>query len=414
MELSIHISEDRLSATLDLPARRHLELPLLKEFLSRAEIRSGLQRDALKAATERCDLDRSLILAVGEAMFPGHPGGVPDLAPGAPDKPVHAGDLIGPWQPPQPARPGMGVDGQVIPAPAEPIAAYIGFGLLLRSDGQVEVVRDGVLRHDNNGCVRVAVPGLKERELKLAVITVDAPRLTATLTLASGEFVTAATLQNAMSKAQLAFGIDQEQVGMASCPEAQNRTLVLARGIAPVAGRDAAMELLIDESMHITVDDFDRVDFHELHKTCEVEAGTPLARIQPAVAGIPGTSVRGQPITTKNGHPLDANAFIGEGVRVHAQDGNLIESAAAGAFRRHARGGKFQVQAIMTIDGDVDLKNGNVDTRLPVIVKGDIKAGFTLKTGADVTVMGVIEDARVSALGNVTVRGGILPGRNRV
>ncbi len=49
------------------------------------------------------------------------------------------------------------------------------------------------------------------------------------------------------------------------------------------------------------------------------------------------------------------------------------------------------------------------------MIKGDIKAGFTVKSGADIVVMGVVEDAaHLGARGNISVRGGILPGRQRV
>ena len=102
--------------------------------------------------------------------------------------------------------------------------------------------------------------------------------------------------------------------------------------------------------------------------------------------------------------------------RGHAHQRRRSEPARGGDRRGlppHAQR-EFQVQPQLVIEGDVDLKSGNIDTALSVMVKGDIKAGFTVKSGADIVVMGVVEDARISARGNISVRGGILPGRERV
>ena len=72
------------------------------------------------------------------------------------------------------------------------------------------------------------------------------------------------------------------------------------------------------------------------------------------------------------------------------------------------------MQPRLVDDGDVDFRHGNIDTKLSVLVKGDVKAGFSIKSAGDIEVMGVIEDARISAQGRLVVKGGILPGSHRV
>ncbi|HEX3132341.1 MAG TPA: FapA family protein, partial [Planctomycetota bacterium] len=130
-------------------------------------------------------------------------------------------------------------------------------------------------------------------------------------------------------------------------------------------------------------------------------------------SGTHGVDVRGTCLAPKPGRPLDPARVMGEGTRLSVIHADLIESASAGHFFRD-RQRRLCVQPRLIVEGDVDFHHGNIDTKLSVLVKGDVKAGFTIKSAGDIEVMGVIEDARVSAQGGLVVRGGILPGVTRV
>jgi hypothetical protein len=414
MDLSIRISPDLQSAVLDLPAGAFVELPQLKQLLSKGEIRSGLHREALVSATHAADQDRTLVLASGEPPVPGYPGGLtPPLDPATLPRKVRAGEDLGIWQPPAPASPGMGVDGSVIPAPPDPPPLRLGRGLLADEQGRVTAERDGELLLEPDGTLRVSIPGLVERERGDVIVQIDTKGLEARIVLAPGEYVSAAKMETVLAKAAVTTGIDAEAVARAARTETGERTLVLARGVAPQHGADARIELLIDDHLHFRVDDFDRMDYHDLGKAREVAPGTPLARLHPATPGTPGKSVRGHDLPAKPGRDLALDPLVGEGTRVSVVSPGVLEATVVGVYRRTRRG-KLQVHPLLTIDGDIDLKSGNIDTTLPVLIKGDIKAGFIVKSAADIQVMGVIEDARVSAQGNLLVRGGILPGHSRV
>lgn len=414
MDLAIHISPDRLQAILDLPAGSYLEPPMLKVLLSKMDICSGLQRDGLMAATVAESDDRSLLLAVGQPPRPGRPGRFdPPLSDRDLSRAVKAGDLVGTWLPPEPGQEGQGVDGTALFADTGLTGIRPGPGLAVIEGGHVVVLRDGALTAGADGELLVIVPGLSERPMRDVVVTVDAQALEARLYLAIGEFAPREALIAALARAQVAHGLDVMSVAQAGCGVAFPRDLVLARATPSIAGVDAHLELLVDEHVHFRVNDFDRVDYHEIGKAREVKPGMPLARLHAGSAGQVGRDVHGREIPTRTGRDLDLNALCGEGTRVSDRSPLTIDAAVAGVYRR-TRGGVFHVQPLLTINGDVDLKSGNIDTELPVVVTGDVKAGFSLKSGADVVVMGVIEDARVSVRGNLAVRGGILPGRLRV
>jgi uncharacterized protein (DUF342 family) len=126
-----------------------------------------------------------------------------------------------------------------------------------------------------------------------------------------------------------------------------------------------------------------------------------------------GVDVRGTYLEPKPGRPLDPARVMGEGTRLSVVQPDLIETACPGHFHRD-RQRRLCVQPRLIVEGDVDFRHGNIDTKLSVLVKGDVKSGFSIKSAGDIEVMGVIEDARISAQGRLIVKGGILPGAHRV
>jgi uncharacterized protein (DUF342 family) len=123
--------------------------------------------------------------------------------------------------------------------------------------------------------------------------------------------------------------------------------------------------------------------------------------------------VRGSYLEPKSGRLLDPARVMGEGVRINVAQPDLIEAASPGHFYRD-RQRRLCVQPRVIVEGDVDFRHGNIDTKLSVLVKGDVKSGFSIKSAGNIEVTGVIEDARISAQGNLLVRGGILQGSQRV
>lgn len=417
MDIHIHISPDRLQAALDLPAGKFVDLSVLKLLLQKGDILFGLHPVALIAATRPTDQDRTLILADGQPAQVAFPGGMdPAIEESTLPRAVATGDEIGRFLPPAPSKPGTGVDNK----PIDPLVTEhaiinwsIGRGLELRADGLVVATRDGNLVHDPDGLLRVCIPDLIERERTDVLMQIDQKAMEAWVELNPGEYCGREAMQINLNRLGIAYGLDEAAIEAVGRPERENRTLVLARGTPAVNGDNALVEMLVDDSRHSKVDEYDRIDFHDLGKALEMQPGSPIARRKPSTPGTPGMNVKGQVVKQKLGSDLDLAQYAGDGTRISVADSSLLEAAAPGVFRRN-RNGKFMVQPLVIVEGDVDFKSGNVDTTLPVLIKGDIKKGFTVKSSGDITVMGVIEDARVSAQGNLLVNGGILPGENRV
>lgn len=218
----------------------------------------------------------------------------------------------------------------------------------------------------------------------------------------------ASLLVHRLIAAGVVHGLDAAALNAAAEPSPLPRALVVARGTPPQPPQDARLEVLVDFAVRLAEEE-GRVDFREQGRFHEAEPGTVLARRHPPVAGRPGRTVTGQELPAPPPRDADLGQLAGEATEVR---GDTLIATRLGLVVRRADG-RLEVLPALEIPGDVDMRVGNIATRLPVTVQGDIIAGFTVKTGGDLTVRGAIEDARVSARGNLQC-GGILPGRHRV
>jgi uncharacterized protein (DUF342 family) len=406
---SISIAPDRLSARLRLPANTGLDLVLARELLANTGLKHGIDPQVLRNAGAIVPEAQDLLLATGEAA--------PDLSGCTFELKVPlgtwvvAGQALGRVAMEGGPVAGRGVDGLVIP-PIPP--RKVGVGLALAEDGAVTARRAGVVRRDSQAVITVAVEGgsnesaVESPQVQLAPDGVDA-----SLVLLGWQYVQAHVLHQALVALGIVHGLQPAALEEATLGAPGVRRLVLARGLAPVHGQDGRLDMQIDERVHLKVDAQGRVDYHEHGRIEDVVASAPLARILPPTEGTPGIDVHGRPMTAKPGRVLDPARVMGEGVGLHPEQPDLIHTLAAGHFHRD-RQGRLCVENRLVVEGDVDFRHGNITTTLSVLVKGDIKAGFSVKSSGDIEVMGVVEDARVSAQGNLVVRGGILPGSQRI
>ena len=74
MPPTLHVSGDRLTATLALPAGTHLGLGDIRALLTTENVHAGLDSQALLAATKESVADRRLVVARGRAPQPGADG----------------------------------------------------------------------------------------------------------------------------------------------------------------------------------------------------------------------------------------------------------------------------------------------------------------------------------------------------
>ncbi len=92
--------------------------------------------------------------------------------------------------------------------------------------------------------------------------------------------------------------------------------------------------------------------------------------------------------------------MLGPGTEI---DGDTIVSSFAG--RPFFREGRIQVLAVYEVNGDLDFSVGNIDFVGDVIIRGDIKPGYSIHTSGSVTVRGTTEHATIIAGQHIVLTG---------
>lgn len=234
----------------------------------------------------------------------------------------------------------------------------------------------------------------------------------ATMILQPGVTLESSEALDRLIRAGVIAGVLEEPLRELSVPSEEERRIVVARGVAPVLSQDARVDVLIDFSIKLSEDAEHKTDFRDQKRFHEVDVGQVLARMIPKVQGTPGRTVLGKELIVAEPRDADLASVCGEGTRIEAKGDGQVVSERAGLILRR-RDGHLDVMPAFEISGDLDMRVGNVDTKMSVSISGDVIAGFSLKSAGAVEIKGVIEDARISVKGNLTC-GGILPGAHRV
>ncbi|MBV8659873.1 MAG: DUF342 domain-containing protein [Burkholderiales bacterium] len=237
-------------------------------------------------------------------------------------------------------------------------------------------------------------------------ILVSPSRMSATLTLIppqGGKAVSAAEVNDAISARGIVHGLNTAGLTKALETGACDG-MVLAEGTEPVPGVPPRFESLIESLKDHGEDEDETVDYRDLGDLLLVEAGTPLVRRIPAVPGQDGMDVMGKVVPVK---PVPDRGFAKglQGVKVDEGDANLLSAAIAGQPKVIEDGAN--VNPVVDV-ANVDLESGNINFDGTIQVKGDIKAGMSVRVAGDVIVHGTVESAEIVCGGNVSVKGGIV------
>lgn len=193
---------------------------------------------------------------------------------------------------------------------------------------------------------------------------------------------------------------------------------VLAKGAAPIEGKDASIEYFFNTnpSLKPKLNDDGTVDFFSLSAISQVKADQVLATLTPEEPGEPGYNVVGDVLQPRE---------VKKGVLKHGRNLEITEDGlnVIAKVNGHATltDGQIFLSDVYEVS-DVDTATGNIDYAGSVCVLGNVKAGFVLKAQGDVEVRGVVEGALIEATGNVSIargmngmgKGAIIAGGNVV
>lgn len=208
-----------------------------------------------------------------------------------------------------------------------------------------------------------------------------------------------------LNRRNIVYGLDRQAIYQVISDRVLHQEVVVARGNPVRAGKDADLELLLLPPTFLTASSEDgQIDYKNLDNVSQVKAGDVISRGAPCELGQPGMNVFGKEIRARAvreriRHPAGRNTVI-------SQDGLEMSAAKDGYLRWN--GDVIDVCELYLVEGDVDLRTGNVRYDGEVEVYGNVLPGFEVVAGDSVRVFGSVEGRVVSQKGKVSVSRGVM------
>jgi uncharacterized protein (DUF342 family) len=270
--------------------------------------------------------------------------------------------------------------------------------LVREAAGTYVKVGDFEHRPINDSIVSVEIP---DGEMK-AYIQVTPPGL-------GGCDLSVETYLSFLRNNRVVYGVKEDFLREFADKPTYKEPVLAAEGSKPVDGRDAYIQYNFEtdqSKVRLREGSNGRVDFKELNIIQNVVENQPLARKIFAESGTVGRTVTGKVIPARNGRdtalPLGKNVHVGD-------DGAIIIADINGQVVIVS--GKINVEPVYTVQGDVNLKTGNIIFLGNVIITGNVEDGFSVKAAGNIEVNGTVEKAELDAEGDIIVHQGIT-GKN--
>lgn len=219
-----------------------------------------------------------------------------------------------------------------------------------------------------------------------------------------GRDITAQMVEDALNARHICYGLDEKKIGEAVSEKQYLQMLVIARGTPAENGSDGRIRDHFPRKAQIKYASKDNgaIDFKSMNLIHNVKAGEVICELTNPTEAQDGTDVFGQPVRGKKGTmpPIPQ----GKNVVYSAEKDKLI---AACEGNLTFRSGRFHVENVFAVAGNVDNSVGNIDFTGSVVVHGDVFEGYTVKAKGDITVMGIVEGATLKAGGNILLHKGM-------
>lgn len=202
----------------------------------------------------------------------------------------------------------------------------------------------------------------------------------------------------------IVYGL-QEDALRAFCEKKEFYSEVLcAKGQHPEDGKDGSIAYYFDTGRELRPKEREdgTVDFRDLDLVKNVKKGELLCTVVPPEPGTDGTDIYGKAVPFRAGKmpalPVGSNTAV-------SKDGLSLLSAADGCIEFLKS--SINVNEVFLVRGDVDNSSGNLNVNGSVVIQGDVRDGFSVKAGKDISVHGMVEGALLEAGGSIELSRGM-------
>ncbi len=257
----------------------------------------------------------------------------------------------------------------------------------------------GIFRKKEEECTDgEIVLKVSEDELKASIL-IKGPK-------GGGYEPTLAEASNAITKKGIMFGIDQNLLMRLFERKMYDKEFIFAKGKPLVQTKQGKIKYFFkaNPDMRPIEDKKGNLDYKNVKLIQTVKEEDKLCEFIPPVRGTAGKTITGKVIQPKE--VVDIKMPSGVNVMRDPEDENVLLASIDGTVKKS--GDVIEVTAILHIKSDVDFSTGNIESRIATKIFGDVKSTFSVKVDRDLEVLGVIEDAEVSAGGAIFARAGII------
>ncbi|WP_026701082.1 DUF342 domain-containing protein [Salibacterium aidingense] len=196
------------------------------------------------------------------------------------------------------------------------------------------------------------------------------------------------------------FGLIEKNITRISQdPQSVVYPLEIAKGTPPGHGASAYIRPA-DFYSEKQQGETENIDLKNVIDIPMVEAGDFTGEKVEAEPGKNGTAVDGEELKGKDG--LDFVLRPGKNTRL---EGNAVYAVESGQVSVQKK--TIHVYPLYEVNGDIDLKTGNIDFTGNITVRGNVPSGFELKSKGDIRVFGTVEAAFLEAQGSIYISAGV-------
>ena len=220
-----------------------------------------------------------------------------------------------------------------------------------------------------------------------------------------GADVSADMIITFLSNNRVISGVNEKRVKQFQDSPVYRENYLIAEGTPPQKGADAKILFNFEtdnSQLRLKENKSGQINFKELNLIQNVIEGQPLAQKVPAEEGKSGRTVTGKYLPAAAGK--DIAIPLGKNTRL-AEDNLTVVAETKGQVLLIKN--KINVEPIMTIEGNVSIKTGNIMFLGTVYVKGNVDDGFSIKAAGNIEVKGTVGKASLDAEGDIVVSQGI-------
>lgn len=220
-----------------------------------------------------------------------------------------------------------------------------------------------------------------------------------------GPDITEEDLKTVLNQEHVSTGILDESLKSIIENKVYGQTVLVAKGILARNGIDGSIKdhFKRDLKLEFKEDENGSVDYKKLNNIQSVREGEVISSITLAVPGENGMTITGQsyPCTIRG---TDVSVPVGRNTTL-TEDRTLLLSQKTG----HVTfvNGKFQVDPILQINGNIDNSTGNLNYDGDILITGDVRNGFSVKATGRIDIRGSVEGAQITAQGSITIASGM-------